>query len=220
MTLMAIPGGQIVGAIGLALVAIGYIYKIISGKDPIERFFQHCSWGDKFGQKGSADWSPTRFEDWKSDRDKEFDQQLVALLNIICKIDISWNDTFRNLQYKLGWVPPGAKLLVSYQETWKKPTDSKELQAEVQFSPTGVASSFSTEFQLTQKDKYTLQLAVLSSAMPRSSSNQAKKLFKLRLPEEGLERVEAKGRLLVSFDGTGTFSIPHQDWQKKTLLPF
>src|ERR1041384_7195045 len=148
--------------------------------------------GKRFGQKGSADWSPSRFEDWKNDKDKELDYQLIALLNIICKIELSWTDTFRNLQLKLGWVPPGARLLVGYKETWENAADSKELKAEVQFSLTGVASSSSVEFQLTQKSKSALQLAVLSPAMPRSSSNSQRKIGKIRLPEKGLQRVEAQ----------------------------
>ena len=71
MALTAIPGGQIVAVIGLLVVAIGFIYKAVAGKDPIERFFAHCSWGKEHLKAGHPDWSPTDFKDLQGD--KEFD---------------------------------------------------------------------------------------------------------------------------------------------------
>ncbi|MGC4093001.1 MAG: hypothetical protein QM756_34965 [Polyangiaceae bacterium] len=86
MLLMAIPGAQVVGAIGLAVTALGSIYKMINSKSDLDMFFLRSSWGTEFGKPGQPDWSPVNFEKWKTDSDKSFDYQLEALLNILCKI--------------------------------------------------------------------------------------------------------------------------------------
>ena len=98
----------------------------------LQRFFSHCSWesNTRIKRKGGADRSPTRFEDWKGGQGVQTTSS-EALLNIICKIEISHGDSYRDLRYKMAWFPPNSKLVVRYEELWKSSSDNRTVEGEV-----------------------------------------------------------------------------------------
>jgi hypothetical protein len=219
MGLLAIPGGQAVIVLGLAIVAIGLVYKWIKGKEPLERFFEHCSWGKKHDLiragklRGGADWSPTRFEQWTGDR--EFDYQLEALLNIICKIDISYNDTFRDLRFKAGWLPLNSKLLVLYQEKWQDAAQPLKIESEILLTHKGPTSKDS-RLAVTADGQNGVKVKVVSG-VPSTSPNQTRPMGGIRLPHPSLENAFAAGRLVVTFEGALPMSVPHDKPAKRTF---
>lgn len=215
MALTAIPGGQIVAVIGLLVVATGFIYKALAGKDPIERFFAHCSWGKERTKAGHPDWSPTDFKDWQGD--KEFDYQFEALLNIICKMEISQGNTYRELKYKMGWLPPYSKLKVKYEETWRDTADNRTLESEIRFTDKGPMSTVPNMLAYADGKngvKITLVRAYLSKRDPNDGDYN---VLLGRKVNENLRKVAACGKLLVSFDGMSDVALPHNGWAKKTL---
>lgn len=214
MALVAIPGGQIVGVIGLAVVAIGFIYKWIKGKPPIQRFFNRCSWGKDHLLAGGGDWSPTRFEDWKGE--KEFDHQLEALLNIICKVEISHGDTFRDLRYKMAWLPPNAKLVARYEETWKDEADNRTIEGEVVVTDKGPMSR-NPGIAAYADGKNGVKLAIVPGQLSKKNPHMDIKVGDFRPPNPDLKKSVASGKLLVTFDGTANVTIPHKGWEKQTF---
>jgi hypothetical protein len=218
MGLLAIPGAQIVGIIGLAVVAIGSAIKALYSQTPLERFFDRCSWGKHHLESGGADWSPTRFEQWKGD--KEFDYQLEALLNIICKIEVDKDDLFshRTVTLKAGWIPPDAKLEVTYAESWTTPNERRVLQATVTFPDTGPVSNNAglparaagkTGVTLTDQDGVNGRSRA-GGAVPRPLlTPQWLAGVNMTLPNPQLARVAVTARLAVAFAGGVGFTIPH-----------
>jgi hypothetical protein len=211
LALGAVPGAQAVLVIGLAVVAIGMIYKWLKGKEPLERFFLHCSWGKshdliRAGKlKGGADWSPTRFEQWKGDN--EFDYQLEALLNIICKVEISHGDTYRDLRFKAGWLPPDARLLIVYQEQWKSPDQPFTVESEILVQHTGLMSK-DPRLVVTPAGQSGMKVTVVSG-VPSTSPNQTVRFGGQRLPHTSLKKASASARLLVALDGATPVKVPH-----------
>jgi hypothetical protein len=213
MGALAIPGGQVVAVVGLVTMGHSFIYKAIKGQDPIERFFSHCSWGIEHankGGKGGADWSPTRFEDWKGD--KEFDYQFEALLNIICKIEISHGDSYRDLRYKMAWFPPNSKLVVRYEELWKSSSDNRTVEGEVVLTD-GETKSRNPDILATPDGKNGVRITMMPSLLSKTKPQQDN-----RLPQPDLKKSLASGKLLVSFDGMAAVTIPHQKWEKKKFF--
>ena len=213
MALTAIPGGQIVAVIGLLVVAIGFIYKAIAGKDPIERFFAHCSWGKEYLKPGHPDWSPTDFKDWRGD--KEFDYQFETLLNIICEIAISPGNTYRELKYKMGWLPPYSKLKVKYEESWSDAADNRTLESEILFTDAGPQSTVQNMLPVADGKngvKITLVPANLSKKDPHGGGYNVNAQRKVN---NDLSKVVASGRLIVAFDGMSDVAIPFNGWAQK-----
>ncbi|MDP2334500.1 MAG: hypothetical protein Q8M19_27800 [Reyranella sp.] len=213
MALTAIPGGQIVAVIGLLIVAIGWIYKALAGKAPIERFFARCSWGKEHLVAGKPDWAPTDFKDWQGD--KEFDRQLEALLSIICSIDISPGDSYRVLKYKMGWLPPYATLKVRYEEKWRDAADNRTLETEIQLSaqaPTSTAANAIARADGRNGVKVELVGKYLS---PKDPHNGPYDMVRRRKLNANLKAIEVSGRLIVSFDGMANVTLPHKGWAKK-----
>jgi hypothetical protein len=195
------------------VIAIGQIYKLLKGKSPLERFFNRCHWGNNRFEAGGADWSPTRFENWSGDQG--FDHQLEALLNIICAIEISHaHDSFREIHYKMGWIPPQAKLAVKYEETWKDAADSRTLSGDVKMTLKGPQST-SPAFTAYAQGKNGVKLAVTAGHVSKKPSHE--KFGKLPLPHKELKKAVASGQLLITFDGTANVTIPHTGWAKKTF---
>jgi hypothetical protein len=215
MGILVIPGGQIVGILGLAIVAIGSIYKAIKGKPPIQRFFNRCSWGKDYLCPGGGEWAPTRFEDWKGE--KEFDYQIEALLNIICKIEISHGDTYRDLRYKMDWLPTYAKLVVMYQEEWEDKADNRSLTGEVVFTEKGPISK-SPDMSVYADGKNGVKIVFMPSVLSKKNPNSDKKFGDMRLPNPDLKKSVALGKLLVTLDGTASVTIPHNGWEKKKFF--
>lgn len=215
MALTAIPGGQIVAVIGLLVVAIGFIYKAVAGKDPIERFFAHCSWGKEHLLAGHPDWSPTDFKDWQGD--KEFDYQFEALLNIICNMEISSGNTFREFKYKMGWLPPNSKLKVKYEETWSDAADNRTIESEIQFTDKGPVSTAPTMLPFADGKngvKITLVDFYLSKKDPHDGVYN---MILKRKVNPLLRKVVASGKLISSFDGMADVVVPYNGWAKKTF---
>jgi hypothetical protein len=207
--LLAIPGGQAVVILGLAIVAIGQIYRWLKGKEPLERFFEHCSWGKNHKLPGGADWSPTRFEQWAGD--KEFDYQLEALLNIICKVDIDYYDTFRDLKFKAGWLPLNSKLVVLYQETWRNAAQPFKVQSEILLTHKGPTSK-DARLAVTADGQNGIRVKVISGV---PSTGQGLRTWPYRTPL--LENVFAAGSLVVSFEGASPVRVPHDRPVKRTF---
>ena len=211
MALMAIPGGQILGVIGLFVVAAGFLIKVLKGKDPLQRFFDRCSWGNHHLQAGGADWSPTRFEQWKGE--KEFDYQFEALLNIICKIEIAHGDTYRQLKFTIAWLPPNAKLVVRYDEVWRNSADSRTLEGTVVMTDKGPTSS-NPRLAATPAGKSNVAVTAdvgLPSKPPTVVVNN------IRVPHKELKRAAVTAKLLLTFDGMAAVTIPHKGLEKKTF---
>jgi hypothetical protein len=222
MVLMAVPGANIVVVIGLLVVALGFLYKIIKGKAPIERFFAHCTWGKEYGEAGGGDWSPTRFEQWKGD--SEFDYQFEALLNIICKIEISKGQALRDVEFKMGWLPPDSTLTVKYEETWRDDADSRSLESEILVADKGPVSSNAAiavyadgangvkispaTAYLTRRDLYVTK---------EKTFNKTGDTGEVTAVNDDLKKILASGKLLVTLDGSTTVKVPHKDWEKKTI---
>jgi hypothetical protein len=209
MGLLAIPGGQAVAILGLAVVAIGLIYKWVKGKEPLERFFEHCSWGKNHKLAGGADWSPTRFEQWTGD--KEFDYQLEALLNIISKVDIDYYDTFRDLKFKAAWLPLNSKLLVLYQEKWRNTAQPFTIESEILLTHKGPASK-DMRFSVAADGQNGIRVKVVSGV---PATRQGLRPWPLRDPL--LENAFAAGRLVVTFEGATPMKVPHDRPVKTTL---
>lgn len=220
MALASIPGGQIVAIIGLLIVAIGFIYKLLTGKEPIERFFAHCTWGKEYLQAGGGDWSPTRFEQWTGD--KEFDYQLEALLNIICKFEIASGAQLREMKFKMGWIPPDSKLKVKYEETWDSSADSRTLENEIEFTEQGPRST-AANMSASPDGKSGVKIAVSRTYLTSRDTHVTKEktmhgdTYEVREVVPELKKIVASGRLFVTFDGSPTIAIPHKDFEKKTL---
>jgi hypothetical protein len=215
MALTAIPGGQIAAVAGLLVVAMGFIYKSIAGKDPIERFFAHCTWGKEHQKPGQPDWSPTDFKDWRGD--KEFDHQLQALLNIICRIEISHGDTYRDLKYKMGWLPPDSKLEVKYEEAWSEKAHDRAIEGAVVFEAMG-PRSLTPAMAASADGRNGVKIVIGSGALSKKSPHMDMKVGDVRLPNRDLRKSVASGRLLVTFDGTASVTIPDRGWAKKTFF--
>jgi hypothetical protein len=219
MGLVAIPGGQAVVVLGLAIVAIGMLYKWLKGKAPLERFFEHCSWGRNHARiragtlEGGADWSPTRFEQWVGD--KEFDYQLAALLNIICRVDISHTGTYRDLTLKAGWLPPNSKLLVHYHEAWRDAARPFTVESEILVTPKG-PSSKDGRLAVTADGQNGVEVRVVPD-VPLPSPTLPARAGGARLPHPQLERAFAACRLEVAFEGTSPVKVPHDKPVKKTF---
>jgi hypothetical protein len=218
--LLAIPGGAAVAVLGLAIVAIGQLYKWLKGKDPLERFFEHCSWGKKHELirkgtlKGGADWSPTRFEQWTGD--KEFDYQLEALLNIICKVEISYTATFRDLKFKAGWLPPNSKLLVHYQEAWQNAAGPNIIESEILVTHKGPVST-DTRLAITPDGQNEVKIKIVAGVPPTSPNPTQARLGGVRLPDPLLKQAFAAGRLEVPFEGASPVKVPYDRPVKKTF---
>ncbi len=220
MGLLAIPGAQIVGIIGLAIVGIGSAIKALYSQTPLERFFDRCSWGKHHLEPGEADWSPARFELWKGD--KEFDYQLQALLNIICKIEIDDDALFkrREVTLKAGWIPPQAKLELTYAETWTTPNERRTLQAVVTFPDTGpVSNNPSLPARAAGKNALTITDKAgidgrRSAGGPVPRPLMVPQSFgvvsDMPLPNPQLSRVAVTAYLVASFAGGLGFTIPHK----------
>lgn len=228
MGLLAIPGGQIVGMIGLAIVAIGSIMRAMLSKSDLEIFFAHCSWGLQHKKAGGADWSPTRFEQWTGA--SEFDYQLDALLNILCKIEIDRGDsaaTVRELTFKVGWIPPDATLMVRYAERWQRYEDSRELEAKITFSKTGPVSNnpklpaaSGAKSVVKVSDKEGLAVGTIDAGLPdQQATTRPRRLYyegpmRVWMPHPELKEVVAEARLSVTLEGGHAFTIPHSGWAR------
>lgn len=220
MGLLAIPGAGWVAVVGLAIVGIGSIIRGLFTQSPLERFFDRCSWGKNHLKPGDADWSPARFEQWKGD--KEFDYQLQALLNIICKIEIDADDlpARRAITLKPGWIPPDAKLEVTYKERWTSPKEERVLQATVTFTDKGPMSS-NQSLPARAAGKTGVTITDHDAIVGRSSRGGSvpRPLFVTqsiglgRIPgwNPELERVALTARLVAPFSGGLGFTIPHKD---------
>jgi hypothetical protein len=221
MGLMAIPGGQIVGIIGLAVVAIGLIYKMLKGKTDLERFFAVCSWGVERKQdggpaKGAASWSPTRFETWTGD--KEFDYQLEALLNIICKITIARGTTFRDLKISMAWLPPRATLLVKYEESWQGDAKPYVLDTVVSWKDQGPVSKMPALI-VAADGAHAVKVTAAAGQLPTRTfyTDHWVGPAHYRRPVASLKKSVASARLLVSFDGMAATRVPHDDYAQQTV---
>lgn len=212
MTIGAIPGGQIVAIVGLLVVSIGYLYKFLKGKEPLQRFFNRCSWGKNHRQPGGADWSPTRFEQWTGD--KEFDYQLEALLNIVCKLEIKHTDSYRDLEYAAAWLPANSKLTFKYEEVWRQPADDKTIEGEIVLAPKGPKSS-NARVVATAKDPNKVRLT-LTGGLSMKSPNPT--VRGKRFPHDDLKKAAASGKLLITLDGASTVTVPHKGWEQKVLF--
>ena len=56
-------------------------------------------------------------------------------------MEISAGNTYRELKYKMGWLPPYSKLKVKYEETWSDAADNRTLESESQFTDKGPIST-------------------------------------------------------------------------------
>ena len=209
MALAAVPGAQIVAVVGLLIVAIGSIYKLLVSKDPIEVFFGRCSWGAKHLTPGKPDWTPTDFKEWQGE--KEFDRQLEALLNIICKVEVTPGDTFRVLKCKMGWLPPYATLKVRYQEKWRDSAHDGAIDAEIELSDKGPRVTPKTAAVATPdgQNGVKIELKRLGKLTMKDPHDGPRDILKKKNVNLDLTSVEVFSRLIVSFDGTANVALPH-----------
>ncbi|HWL95471.1 MAG TPA: hypothetical protein VNT79_18275 [Phycisphaerae bacterium] len=220
MVLMGIPGGQIVAVIGLLIVAIGYLFKFSTSKTPIEHFFAHCTWGKLHGQAGLPDWSPTDYSTWTGDAG--YDRQFEALLNIICDFKIESGSTFRDPVFKMGWLPPGSKLLIKYEEKWDTAADNRSVQGEVLLTDKGPNYSGAVIMAtVSGKDlKINIARSELSKKDPHKGVYHPKHKRELN---EDLKEILAQGQLQVTMDAIGTAQVPHaksanKGWRKGEIF--
>jgi len=185
----------------------------------MERFFEHCTWGLTPAQAGAADWSPTRFEEWKGD--KEFDRQLEALLNILCRIEVGYGDSYRHLRYTIGWIPPNSKLVVVYEEGWVNGADSGKVTGEVTLSEKTAVSNKPTLIG-GRDGQNVVTLEVIGTGQPNSLTkkkpNATLHVHGMKLPNPELRRSAASGKLVIMFEGAPEVSVPHNGWAKETFF--
>jgi hypothetical protein len=198
-----------VTAIGLAVVAVGYLYKLIKGRAPLQIFVAHTEWGkDRDDHKlDTPDWSPAEFKQWHG-TSKGYDYQLQALLNLICKFEIGHAKTsYRELELKLGWVPPGATLHVGYQESWEKTGPTKTLTGIVTFGDPGPTAT--GPFRPSMKDN-ALTLVVTSHDLPPGPvlEKMPTPVGTLYKPVAHLKWAEFAAKLRVSFPHVAVLMIP------------
>jgi hypothetical protein len=167
-------------------VAIGSIYKHLYQLSPLQLFFGHTDWGLHRGESvaDTPDWSPVNYKDWHGTL-KGYDYQLQALLNIICRFEMGEGKSLHQLAIKLGWVPPGAKLVVGYKEGAHVP-----LEAMVTFGDQGPTVTGPFVASMSTKDNQ-LTLIATEKSLPDNSTD-----------------VRADARFVVSFPHIGTFEIP------------
>jgi len=216
MGILAIPGANIVAILGLFVVAVGFVYKLFAPDSPMERFFAHCTWGNDYLSAGGADWSPTRFEEWKEE--KEFDNQFTALLNMICKFKIGSYGTIRELEYEMGWLPPNSRLVFSYEEKWEDEAAQKLDGDVIITDKTAVSNQPWSVVSLVGKS--TIKLAVLSSYLSKNhpTIEPVTNATETRQFIDNLERSVATGRLLVTLDDKIKVTIPYGGPVKKILV--
>jgi hypothetical protein len=162
-------------------------------------------------QAGGADWSPTRFEQWKGA--KEFDYQLEALLNLLCHIEIGHGKTFRHLRYKIGWIPPNSKLQVTYDEEWEG-VGSARVTGEVTILEKS-ATTDNPALVASLDGQNTVKIQVLGTGkqggLPARSPNNVSN----DNPTSGLKRAATAGSLAVKFEGLSPVKIPHKGPKKE-----
>lgn len=209
LAMLAVPGANIIAAIGLAIVASGDVYKVVKGRSPLEILFARCTWGRE-RKDGKADWSPVDFKEWYG-RDGYL-YQLQALLGIICEFDVDNGDTYRDLTFKLGWVPIGARLGVTYEETWADIVGSRKVDGYVTF--TEKDPKVTGPFRVSKYEPKELRLTVNSPDLPKRSLTRTVnrrtrdgEIFQVILPAEGL-RAKVTAFVNIDFDGIAKVSIP------------
>lgn len=217
MGLLAIPGAQAVAILGLAIVAAGYIYKLLKGKEPLERFFGRCSWGVDYLKPGGGKWSRTRFETWKGDN--EFDYQIDALLNIICKIEINRGATFRDMKISVAWLPPRASLTVKYEELWKGAAQPHTLETVLTMN-NGAPVSKKPVLAASLEGKNVIKVQPAAGQLPAKTlygETQSMGVARVRSPHADLKSSVVSVRLFVTFDGMAALSVPHDGPVKSTV---
>ena len=107
-------GGPILVTIGFFLVGVGVMIKLLFSESDYEIFVEHCAWGPKYGHGGKVDSSRVEMSEWK----ENYDEQLYALLQLICKFELSPIDK-RSAELRMGFVPEGSTLKLHYLETWR-----------------------------------------------------------------------------------------------------
>jgi hypothetical protein len=124
---LSVPGLGVLIMIGGALVIIGNTIVKIFKKTDYQRFVRHCYWGPEYGETGpKKEWAVAPFEQWKD----RYDLQLKSLIELLCQFEIDedrWKakanipsdpEKIRAVEVKLGWLPMGARIEVTYDEVW------------------------------------------------------------------------------------------------------
>jgi hypothetical protein len=139
------------------------------------------------------------------------------LLNIICEFSVKDGATYRDLSFKLGWVPDGARLAVTYEETW---TDlgAKKVEGTVTFTDKNatveVPKGRTAPFRVSGYDGSVLKLTVNSPDLPGRSLTRTRQrrtkdgdVITITSPAEGL-RAEVTAFIHVDFGGIAKVSVP------------
>ena len=143
------------------------------------------------------------------------DHQLEALLNIICKVEISYTDTFRDLKFKAAWLPPNSKLLVHYQEAWQNAAGPNIIQSEILITHKGPLST-DTRLAIAPDGQNGVKIKVVAG-VPPTSPNPTQRWPAVRAPHPLLKQAFAAGSLDVTFEGASPVKVPHDRPVKKTF---
>ena len=181
---------------------------LLVSNDPIEVFFGRCSWGAKHLTPGKPDWTPTDFKDWQGE--KEFDRQLEALLNIICKVEVTPGDTFRVLRCKMGWLPPHATLKVRYQEKWRDSKHDGAIDTEIELSDKGPRlTSGAAVVTADGQNGVKIELKRPGKLTDKNPHDGPYDIIKKKNVNPDLTSAEVLSSLIVSFDGIAKLRLPH-----------
>src|SRR6267142_312159 len=140
-----------IGWVGSALVIAGNAIYTIYHKTDTEKFIIHCCWGGgEYEPPEKAEWA-VEGEKWSDERGR-YDLQLASLIQILAKFGIEQDDVgpsfntaqketasqkLRVFKLKMGWVPAGARIELTYEERWANPSNNRAAEVVWEFTEAG-----------------------------------------------------------------------------------
>jgi hypothetical protein len=116
----------------------------------------------------------------------------------------------------MGWLPPGAKLQVKYEEKWRDAADDRTIEGEIIFTDKGPMST-TPDMTASADGKNGVKIVIAPGRLSKKNPHSDKKVGDIRLPNPDLKKSVSSGKLFVTFDGTASVTIPHNGWVKQTF---